>query len=133
MEQMESKMREAFEEWFEADLMPLEHSNWFKRDPDGDYTLTVVSREWSVWQAAWNRRAPLSPAAAGEVERLKAFVSLLPEQVRKLEITETGTAVGADKQATPYAEGYANGWRDCIRWVRPIREMAEAALAPVDR
>jgi hypothetical protein len=48
--------RKAFEEWFEADAMPLE-SDWFRKDADGDYAQTHVDQSWSAWQAAWNARA----------------------------------------------------------------------------
>ena len=50
--------RAAFEEWFEANIMPLEHSNWFERDADGFYRIDGVDSAWDGWQAAltWVRR-----------------------------------------------------------------------------
>ena len=44
--------REAFENWFEADAMPLE-SNWFARDkafPE-EYAYGPAQRAWESWQA----------------------------------------------------------------------------------
>ena len=45
-------VRKSFEDWFEADSMPLEHSNWFRRNEDGDYALDFVDYAWEVWKAA---------------------------------------------------------------------------------
>jgi len=46
--------RKAFEEWFEADAYPLEHSNWFRRDPDhpDEYFSSPVQNAWEAWEAA---------------------------------------------------------------------------------
>jgi len=44
--------RIAFEEWFENDAFPLEHSNWFLRDEDGDYKLSSVLNAWEAWEAS---------------------------------------------------------------------------------
>lgn len=49
---MRSDSRKAFEDWFEADSFPLEHSNWFKLDEDGDYELSYVDESWHSWKAA---------------------------------------------------------------------------------
>jgi hypothetical protein len=44
--------RKAFEKWYAADAMPLEHSNWFKLDADGEYEDDHVQTNWRAWQAA---------------------------------------------------------------------------------
>jgi hypothetical protein len=44
--------REAFEEWYEVDCYPCEHSNWFRLDSDGDYEFDEVQYAWRTWQAA---------------------------------------------------------------------------------
>ena len=44
--------REAFEEWYEVDCYPCEHSNWFRLDSDGDYEFDEVQSAWRTWQAA---------------------------------------------------------------------------------
>lgn len=44
--------RESFEEWYEVDCYPCEHSNWFRLDSDGDYELDEVQSAWRTWQAA---------------------------------------------------------------------------------
>lgn len=56
----ESTERAAFEAWYEADAL-MEHSNWFRRDEDGDYLLDTVQSDWRVWQAA---RASLAEGKA---------------------------------------------------------------------
>ena len=43
--------REAFEEWYEVDCYPCEHSNWFRLDSDGDYEFDEVQYAWRTWQA----------------------------------------------------------------------------------
>lgn len=48
----ENESRKAFEDWFEADAMPFEHSNWFAKDEDGNYKITNVDNSWEVWKAA---------------------------------------------------------------------------------
>ncbi len=45
------KERKAFEQWFEADAYPLEHSNWFRVDGDGDYEIDSVAQAWRGWCA----------------------------------------------------------------------------------
>lgn len=47
----------AFEEWYTADAMPLEHSNWFWRNVEGDYECNHVRAAWTGWMG----RALLSP------------------------------------------------------------------------
>ena len=44
--------REAFEDWYEVDSYPCEHSNWFRKDADGDYEIADVATSWNAWQAA---------------------------------------------------------------------------------
>jgi len=44
--------RESFEEWYEVDCYPCEHSNWFRLDSDGDYEFEEVQSAWRTWQAA---------------------------------------------------------------------------------
>lgn len=46
--------REAFEDWYEVDCYPCEHSNWFRLDSDGDYEFDEVQYAWRTWQAATN-------------------------------------------------------------------------------
>lgn len=48
---IEDNSRRAFEEWFEADAMPLEHSNWFAKNEDGDYKISHVDSSWEAWKA----------------------------------------------------------------------------------
>jgi hypothetical protein len=43
--------RASFERWYEADAMPLEHSNWFEKDGDGDYEIDHVMTSWRAWIA----------------------------------------------------------------------------------
>jgi hypothetical protein len=43
--------RKNFEDWFEADAMPSEHSNWFKVDTYGDYEFDFVNEAWKGWFA----------------------------------------------------------------------------------
>ena len=38
--------REAFEDWYEVDCYPCEHSNWFRLDSDGDYEFDEVQYAW---------------------------------------------------------------------------------------
>lgn len=54
--------RLAFENWFEADSMPFEHSNWFGLDEDEDYQIDAVDRSWDAWEAAtkWVQNLVLS-------------------------------------------------------------------------
>lgn len=47
--------RKKFERWYEDDAMPLEHSNWFKRDADGDYEIGDVHAHWRGWLARAER------------------------------------------------------------------------------
>lgn len=49
-EKLEAERRE-FQEWYEADAMPLEHSNWFRMDADGDYEMNHVQWAWQGWRA----------------------------------------------------------------------------------
>ena len=49
--------REAFEEWYEVDCYPCEHSNWFRLDSDGDYEFDEVQYAWRTWQAATDAEA----------------------------------------------------------------------------
>lgn len=49
------ELRKDFEEWFEADAMPLEHSNWFGKDEDGDYLIDYINNYWQGWKAAYNK------------------------------------------------------------------------------
>ncbi len=51
---LEAEQR-AFENWYEADAMPLEHSNWFRCDNDGDYELDYVHWAWRGWLARAER------------------------------------------------------------------------------
>lgn len=59
--------RQAFEEWYEVDCYPCEHSNWFRRDSDGDYEFDEVQYAWRTWQAA---TAAALERAALEVSRI---------------------------------------------------------------
>lgn len=43
--------RRKFERWYEADAYPLEHSNWFAVDGDGDYRIDHVAWAWKGWEA----------------------------------------------------------------------------------
>ena len=47
----EAGHRARFEEWAEAEMMPLEHSNWFKRNEHGEYVIDGFNREWAAWLA----------------------------------------------------------------------------------
>ena len=47
----EQAERKAFQSWFEADAMPLEHSNWFRMTSDGHYEFDYVERAWKGWIA----------------------------------------------------------------------------------
>lgn len=40
--------RKLFEEWYEADAMPLE-TYWFERMNDGEYKLLCVEHAWHGW------------------------------------------------------------------------------------
>jgi len=62
--------RAEFEEWYEADAMPLE-ADWFKRDEDGDYVLDHVQHYWLGWQAKAARSSVESPwiAVAREIDK----------------------------------------------------------------
>lgn len=42
----------AFEEWYEAEAMPLEHSNWFEVNELGLYKISCVQNAYEGWQAA---------------------------------------------------------------------------------
>lgn len=46
-----SALRRAFQTWYESDALPLEHSNWFRRDEDGYYRIHDVEAAWSGWKA----------------------------------------------------------------------------------
>jgi|TARA_R110000796_G_scaffold48911_1_gene117065 hypothetical protein len=48
------KSRKAFQQWYEDDSLPLEHSNWFRRDEDMDYIINHVDAAWRGWHAAYN-------------------------------------------------------------------------------
>jgi hypothetical protein len=67
------QVRDAFEAWFEADALPLEHSNWFRLDTDGDYQLDYVGWCWKGWQAA-------TASHAAEVEALRKALTKLCTQ-----------------------------------------------------
>jgi hypothetical protein len=58
MSDVMSPSRAAFQEWFEMESYPFEHSNWFKRDEFGDYEIPSIDESWDGWQAgvAWNNR-----------------------------------------------------------------------------
>jgi len=43
--------RTAFQDWYETDAMPLEHSNWFAVDGDGSYEIDDVATAWRAWLA----------------------------------------------------------------------------------
>ena len=55
--------RESFEDWYEVDCYPCEHSNWFRLDSDGDYAFDEVQSAWRTWQAA-TAAALAAPATA---------------------------------------------------------------------
>jgi hypothetical protein len=59
--------REAFEDWYEVDCYPCEHSNWFRRDSDGDYEFDEVQYAWRTWQAV---TASALERAAEEIKKL---------------------------------------------------------------
>jgi hypothetical protein len=59
--------REAFEDWYEVDSYPCEHSNWFRRDSDGDYEFDEVQYAWRTWQAV---TASALERAAEEIKKL---------------------------------------------------------------
>jgi hypothetical protein len=66
--------RLAFENWFEADSMPFEQSNWFARYDDGGYEMDSVDRSWDAWQAA-SMITPINTAAKEvDVQRLVRLV-----------------------------------------------------------
>jgi len=71
--------REAFEEWYEVDCYPCEHSNWFRLDSDGDYEFDEVQYAWRTWQAATEtviteyRQQCLDNAA--EIARLRKLIA----------------------------------------------------------
>jgi len=46
-------LMKSFERWFEADAMPLEHSNWFERDKDEPklYEIPSVQKAWAGFEA----------------------------------------------------------------------------------
>lgn len=47
---MTDKSREAFEAWYQADIV-----NWsqrFNREPDGKYSFRGTEKAWSAWQAS---------------------------------------------------------------------------------
>lgn len=46
-----SDVRKRFEEWYEADAMPLE-SDWFAKGEDGNYIHDDTYCTWEIWQAA---------------------------------------------------------------------------------
>jgi len=74
---MTAQMREAFEQWFEADAMPAE-SDWFARDAldNDEYDHVQVQFAWKGWQAA---------IAQSEQERKQ-----IEEELRKLRHDHAG-------------------------------------------
>lgn len=62
--------RQAFEEWYEVDCYPCEHSNWFRLDSDGDYAFDEVQSAWRTWQAA---TASALERAAGVCQQISAL------------------------------------------------------------
>jgi hypothetical protein len=54
-----------------------------------------------------------SAGAADAAEAAEAFASLFEETVRKVEITASGHAVGADKSGDRYQTGFASGFYGC--------------------
>ena len=64
--------REAFEDWYEVDCYPCEHSNWFRLDSDGDYEFDEVQYAWRTWQAA---TAAALERAAGVCETILDEIS----------------------------------------------------------
>ena len=55
-DEKERECREAFEEWMVNDLGYLQRQ--FKLNQSGEYQWILIQKDWIVWQAAWNRRAP---------------------------------------------------------------------------
>lgn len=50
---MAGESRKAFQEWYEADAMPLE-ANWFAMDDaDEFYKSDHVETAWQGWRACW--------------------------------------------------------------------------------
>jgi hypothetical protein len=47
------KIRSDFEEWYECDALPLEHSNWFRRNEEGEYDMLDVYSSWHAWKACY--------------------------------------------------------------------------------
>jgi hypothetical protein len=72
--------RRRFEEWFEADAMPLE-SDWFRRDPDApdEYASPSVQCAWRGWAARaglpCDVEADLETAEYAELARLAGSIS----------------------------------------------------------
>ena len=62
--------REAFEDWYEVDCYPCEHSNWFRLDSDGDYEFDEVQYAWRTWQAV---TASALERAAGVCQQISAL------------------------------------------------------------
>lgn len=54
----EEQERKAFEAWFDADATAYgcEHSNWFRKDEDGDYEIDHVGWAWNGWKACAERQ-----------------------------------------------------------------------------
>lgn len=89
---MADKEREAFEAWYEGDALACgcEHSNWFRRDADGDYEIDHVEWTWRGW-----KYASLSSSGAGDaaVETTDAALQDAYAEGRKDEREEAQAAL----------------------------------------
>ncbi len=82
--------RQAFEEWYEVDCYPCEHSNWFRLDSDGDYEFDEVQYAWRTWQAVTNAALERAAKACQNVARKQGTIA---RQLAAMECSEVVRAL----------------------------------------
>ena len=82
--------REAFEDWYEVDCYPCEHSNWFRLDSDGDYEFDEVQYAWRTWQAVTNAALERAAKACQNVARKQGTIA---RQLAAMECSEVVRAL----------------------------------------
>ena len=107
--------REAFEDWYEVDCYPCEHSNWFRLDSDGDYEFDEVQYAWRTWQAATAAALEIAIQVCEAIENDKwALYKGRPPY--------TGAEPG---RADNYVQGESGGAGSCAAAIRALKESKE--------
>lgn len=70
--------RKAFEKWYDTEVMPPNHSHWFRFADHGDYQLEQIAEAWKAWSAAirWSRLSRSSKAGVAMPEKMTDYETL---------------------------------------------------------